>query len=102
MGYLLKKALLLQGETFTNSYAMSNGGVGFSTSAGACSSSTGGPTLYSAAYFGVGTYIFVDTELNGTFYGNSLWYRLVSATLGQTIVVQINNSGQVIATASCP
>ena len=92
----------MTGTPFTNSYVMSNAGVGYSTSAGACGSSTGGPTLYSAAYFGTGTYIFVDADLNGIFYGNSLWYRLVSSTLGQTVVVQINNSGQVIATASCP
>lgn len=102
MGHLLKKAIMMQGQAFTNSYTMSNNGVGYSTSSGACGSSTGGPTLYSAAYFGTGTYIFVDTELNGTFAGNSLWYRLVSSTLGQTVIVQINNSGEVIATASCP
>ena len=102
MGHLLKIALGMTGETFLNYFVMSNGGVGYANPLNACASSTGGPTLYSGVYMGTGTYIFVDPELNGTFNGQNLWYRLYAPVWGYSIKVQISSSGQIVSSYACP
>jgi hypothetical protein len=102
MGHLLKIAFQMTSGTYSNYFVTANNGVGYTTPTGACGSPTGGPILYSGVYMGTGTYIFVDEQLNGTFNGQNLWYRLYNPVWGYSVTVQIASNGQIVSSYSCP
>lgn len=92
----------MTGTPFVNAFVMTNGGTGYANPLTACAATVGGPILYSDVYMGIGTYLFVDTDLNGIFNGQNLWYRLFNTTFGYAITVQISSSGQVVGSYACP
>jgi hypothetical protein len=102
MGHLLKMAMQMTGTPYVYYFVMSNGGIGYANPLNACASSTGGPTLYSGVYMGTGTYLFVDPDLNGVFNGNNLWYRLYNPVWGYAVTVQVDSTGKIVSSYSCP
>jgi hypothetical protein len=73
------------------------GGNGFSTSAAALASNSGGPYRYSNSNAMIGnvTTFYTDTALTTPFNGGDLWYRVQLNGAGTNYAAFINSSGLV-------
>ena len=79
------------------SWLFHGGGTGYSTSAAALASSSGGPTYYSNSNAMISnvTTFYTDTGLTTLFNGGDLWYRVQLNALGTNYAAFINSSGLV-------
>ena len=79
------------------SWVFHGGGSGYSTSAAALASFSGGPNRYSNsnAMIGSVTTFYTDTGLTTVFNGGDLWYRVQLNGAGTNYAARINSSGLV-------
>ena len=79
------------------SWLFHGGGSGYSTSAAALASFSGGPNRYSNsnAMIGSVTTFYTDTGLTTVFNGGDLWYRVQLNGAGTNYAARINSSGLV-------
>jgi len=79
------------------SWLFNGGGAGYSTSAAALASFSGGPNRYSNSNAMIGgvTTFYTDSGLTTTFNGGDLWYRVQLNGAGTNYAAFINSSGVV-------